>query len=1355
MATQSEGAISITWSAVAGAAYYKLYRATVSGGSYTQVDGDIIATDYVDSGLDENVSYYYRLESCNDNGCSGRSREISATTALAPPSAPTATAQSDSAISITWSAVADAANYKLYRSEMGEGSFNQIGGNITATMYVDSGLDANTSYEYQLESCNDNGCSGRSREVSATTAPEPPSALTAMAQSDSAISITWSAVAGAAYYKLYRSTDGRLFDQIGENIAATVIVDSGLAANTSYEYRLESCNDNGCSGRSSVVSATTAPATPSALTASAQSDSAISITWSAVAGATYYKLYRSTDGRSFAQIGENIAATVTVDSGLAANTSYKYQLAACNGNGCSGRSSVVSTPTAPEPPLALTASAQSGSAISIIWSAVADATHYKLYRSTVGGSFAQIGGDIAATVTVDSGLAANTSYKYQLESCNDNGCSDRSAAVSATTALPPPPAPTATAQSDSAISITWSAVADATHYKLYRATDGGSFDQIGERIAATVTVDSGLDANTLYKYQLESCNGNGCSGRSREVSATTALAPPSTATATAQSDSVISITWSAVAGATHYKLYRAMTSEGSFAQIEGSITVTVYVDNGLAVNTSYDYQLESCNDNGCSGRSSFVSATTAPATPSALTASAQSDSAISITWSAVADATHYKLYRATDGGSFDQIGERIAATVTVDSGLDANTLYKYQLESCNDNGCSGRSREVSATTALAPPPAPMALTAMAQSDSAISIAWSAVAGATHYKLYRATGGGSFDQIGENIAATVTVDSGLAANTSYKYQLAACNGNGCSDRSLEVSATTAPAAPSTAMATAQSASAISIAWSEAADATHYKLYRSTGGGSFAQIGGDIVATETVDSGLDANTSYKYQLESCNDNGCSDRSAAVSATTALAPSPAPMATAQSASAISIAWSAVAGATHYKLYQSTGGGSFAQIGENIAATVTVDSGLDANTSYKYQLESCNGNGCSDRSAAVSATTALAPPPAPMATAQSASAISIAWSEAADATHYKLYRSTVGGSFAQIGGDIAATETVDSGLDANTSYKYQLESCNDNGCSDRSAAVLATTALAPPPAPMATTQSASAISIAWSAVADATHYKLYRSTGGGSFAQIGGDIVATETVDSGLDANTSYKYQLESCNDNGCSDRSAAVSATTALAPPPAPMATTQSASAISIAWSAVADATHYKLYRSTGGGSFAQIGGDIVATETVDSGLDANTSYKYQLESCNDNGCSDRSAAVSATTALAPPMAPMALTAMAQSDSAISITWSEVARATHYKLYRATANRLYTQIGGDIGAIGYLDSGLSVETTYYYQLEACGNVCSGRSSEISATTYGSLGAARSEITTGLSLPSALAFFRRSGLCGGLRPR
>ena len=152
-----------------------------------------------------------------------------------------------------------------------------------------------------------------------------------------------------------------------------------------------------------------------------------------------------------------------------------------------------------------------------------------------------------------------------------------------------------------------------------------------------------------------------------------------------------------MAGATHYKLYRSETSEGSFTQIGGDIAAIDYVDdNDLAANTSYDYQLEACSDNGCSSRSSAVSATTAPERPSALTVVTQSEGAISISWSAVAGATHYKLYRSeTRDGSFMQIGGEITATDYVDSDISAGASYYYQLEACNDNGCSGRSLEVS------------------------------------------------------------------------------------------------------------------------------------------------------------------------------------------------------------------------------------------------------------------------------------------------------------------------------------------------------------------------------------------------------------------------------------------------------------------------------------------------------------------------------------------------------------------------------------------------------------------------------------------------------------------------------------
>ena len=187
-------------------------------------------------------------------------------------------------------------------------------------------------------------------------------------------------------------------------------------------------------------------------------------------------------------------------------------------------------------------------------------------------------------------------------------------------------------------------------------------------------------------------------------------------------------------------------------------------------------------------------------------------------------------------------------------------------------------------------------------------------------------------------------------------------------------------------------------------------------------------------------------------------------------------------------------------------------------------------------------------------------------------------------------------------------------------------------------------------------------------------------------------------------------------------------------------QSDSEIEIAWNAVSGATHYKLYRATTrGGLFAQVGGEISVTRYLNDGLadafSANTFYHYRLEACNGVGCSQRSP--DGLMALA------TLVAAAQSDSEISISWSAVADATHYKLYRLASDGSYTQIGGAIATNSYLDSALSLTTAYSYQLEVCNSGgCSARSLEVSAITYGSLGAARDETTGSSNSWTALAF-------------
>ena len=262
---QSESEILITWSAVPSATSYKLYRATVSGGEYAQIGGNLSALTlrYLDTGLSPNTEYFYQLEACNSGGCSGRSAEFSVATRVSPPVL-TVVAQSDSEIEVTWITVQGATVYNIYRSTVSGGMHPKISGDeglsSTLTLYTDSGLSSGTEHYYQMEACNSGGCSRRLPEVSATTHLSPP-VLTVVAQSDSEIDVTWSAVRSATSYKLYRSEGGTTsYSLVPLEISASlsIYMDSGLSTGAKYYYQMEACNSRDeCSRRSLAVSGTT------------------------------------------------------------------------------------------------------------------------------------------------------------------------------------------------------------------------------------------------------------------------------------------------------------------------------------------------------------------------------------------------------------------------------------------------------------------------------------------------------------------------------------------------------------------------------------------------------------------------------------------------------------------------------------------------------------------------------------------------------------------------------------------------------------------------------------------------------------------------------------------------------------------------------------------------------------------------------------------------------------------------------------------------------------------------------------------------------------------------------------------
>lgn len=185
--------------------------------------------------------------------------------------------------------------------------------------------------------------------------PAAPSGLAASAASSSQINLSWTDNASnESGFSIERSTGGGAFAQVasvGANV--TSYQDTGLAASTTYSYRVSANNSGGSSAYSNTASATTSggsgtlPAAPTNLGATATSSSQINLSWTDnAANETGFSIERSTGGGAFAQIA-TVGANVTSfqNTGLAASTTYSYRVRASNAAGNSAYSNTASATT--------------------------------------------------------------------------------------------------------------------------------------------------------------------------------------------------------------------------------------------------------------------------------------------------------------------------------------------------------------------------------------------------------------------------------------------------------------------------------------------------------------------------------------------------------------------------------------------------------------------------------------------------------------------------------------------------------------------------------------------------------------------------------------------------------------------------------------------------------------------------------------------------------------------------------------------------------------------------------------------------------------------------------------------------
>src|SRR5262249_8496589 len=148
----------------------------------------------------------------------------------------------------------------------------------------------------------------------------------------------------------------------------------------------------------------------------------------------------------------------------------------------------VSARPLPPPPAGAPANlvAKPGNArVTLTWDAVETATSYRVFRSTDGVFGASPIATVTATTFKNTGLTHGTAYPYRGAGHNPGGAGPSAAVTPPPLAPPPAPTDLAATAGDKQITVTWTAVAEATAYNVYRGTRPGR--EATTPIAAGVT----------------------------------------------------------------------------------------------------------------------------------------------------------------------------------------------------------------------------------------------------------------------------------------------------------------------------------------------------------------------------------------------------------------------------------------------------------------------------------------------------------------------------------------------------------------------------------------------------------------------------------------------------------------------------------------------------------------------------------------------------------------------------------------------------------------------------------------------------------------------------------------------------
>ena len=664
------------------------------------------------------------------------------------------------------------------------------------------------------------------------------------------------------------------------------------------------------------------------------------------------------------------------------------------------------------------------------------------------------------------------------------------------------------------------------------------------------------------------------------------------------------LTWAAVDGAAKYEIYRS-TQQSTGYSLLGTTTSTSYVNTSAAAGITYYYKVCAVNSAGTSAYSNIVSGRAKAAIPAAPRVTIGNSSASGkpqLTWAAVDGAAKYEIYRSTQQSTGFTLLGTTTSTSYVNTGAAVGKTYYYKVRALNVDGAAGAYSSTVSGAAKAVAPAAPTVT-MTYSDSGKpKLTWSAVSGATSYRVYRSESRGTGYSLLGTTTATSYVNTGAAVGKTYYYRVKAVNSAGTSAYSNIVSGrakAAVPAAPRVTIGTSSASGKPQLTWAAVDGAAKYEIYRSTQQSTGFTLLGTTTSTSYVNTGAAVGKTYYYKVRALNVDGAAGAySSTVSgAAKAVAPAaPTVTMTYSDSGKPKLTWSAVSGATSYRVYRSESRGTGYSLLGTTTATSYVNTGAAVGKTYYYRVKAVNSAGTSAYSNIVSGTARTPAPAAPVLKGGTSSASGkpqLTWAAVDGAAKYDVYRSnSADGTFSKVG-STDKTTYVNTGAVKGVTYFYKIRAVGASGASGFSNTVaihVAGVVKAPAAVVLSGIKAdAAGITVTWKTTANADTYNvLRRDASNTAWKVIARGVSGTSYKDTTVARGVMYSYTVQGVAADGVTTgpydttgKSAKVTASASTTPGYVTMKdarrVTIGEKGILLTWTTATNAKTYNVYRA----------------------------------------------------------------------------------------------------------------------------------------------------------------------------------